>query len=70
MRSLVGRTSHALYDESIAGRRTWFRLHNPDHNAMNPRHQAFSDLASGGVPSACDASRVCNASRSETGAKH
>ena len=70
MRSLVGRYSHTLYDESIAGRRTWLRLHNPKRNPMNRRHQAFSDPASGGVPSACDASKVCNASKSETGAKH
>ena len=30
-------------DESIAGRRTWLRLHNPKHNPMNPRCQAFFD---------------------------
>ena len=70
MRSLVGRHSHALTDESIARRQTWLRLHNPDYNAMTPRCQAFSDPASGGFPSACDASKVCNASKSETGAKH
>ena len=29
-------------DESIAGRRTWLRLHNRNHNPMNPRYQAFS----------------------------
>ena len=42
MRSLVGRHSHALTDESIARRQTWLRLHNRKHNAMNPRHQAIS----------------------------
>ena len=31
-----------------AGRRTWLRLHNPNHNPMNPRHQAISGPASGG----------------------
>ena len=41
MWSLVGRTSHALTDESIARRQTWLRLHNPNHNPMNPRCQAL-----------------------------
>ena len=42
MRSLVGRHSHTLFDESIAGRRTLLRLHNPKYNPMNPRRQAIS----------------------------
>ena len=41
MRNLVGRTSHTLFDESIAGRRTWLRLHNPKRSSMTPRCQAF-----------------------------
>ena len=42
MWSLVGRTSHTACGESIAGRRSWLRLHNPKHSPMNPRHQALS----------------------------
>ena len=30
-------------DESIAGRRTWLKLHNRNHNPMNPRCQAPFD---------------------------
>ena len=75
MRNLVGRTSHTLFDESTPGDKTWLRLHNHNHNPMPPCCQAFStprasDPASGGFPSACEANRVCNASKSETGAKH
>ena len=28
-------------DESIAGRQTWLRLHNRNHNPMNPSCQAL-----------------------------
>ena len=42
MWSLVGRPSHTLFDESTPGDKTWLRLHNRDHNPMNPRCQAFS----------------------------
>ena len=42
MRSLVGRHSHTLFDESIAGRRTLLRLHNRNPNPMNPPRQALS----------------------------
>ena len=41
--SLVGRPSHALTDESTAGRRAWLRLHSRNHNPMNPCCQAFFD---------------------------
>ena len=37
----MGRSSHTLYDESIAGRHTWLRLHNPKRNPMNPCCQAI-----------------------------
>ena len=41
MWSLVGRPSHTLFDES--GDKAWLRLHDRNHNPMNPRCQAFSD---------------------------
>ena len=42
MWSLVGRTSHTLFDALAPGDITWFRLHNRNHNPMKPRRQAFS----------------------------
>ena len=42
MRSLVGRASHTLFDESIAGRQTLAQAPQPNHSPMNPRRQAIS----------------------------
>ena len=44
MQSLVGRHSHTTYDESIAGRHTWLRLHNRERSPMNAPCQAFPTL--------------------------
>ena len=43
MWSLVGRTSHTLFDESTPGDKTWLRLHDPKRSPMNPHCQAFFD---------------------------
>ena len=38
----MGRTSHTACGESIAGRRSWLRLHNRKHNPITPRCQALA----------------------------